>query len=291
MVEIQSTLEIGLFEDMSKQEQIDHLRDFHFDGKNLLAYAWSSYTKDDLVRIHTDMHAGRWANYIRGNSLSKSLVPHEHTNFDTSALTSTVQEQLDALGIDKPLSSQQKKALLDLLNNDFATLSAELDVYADEKLASRKEEARKEGETKAPVLAEFQTKARALSEECHRETEKLKALYEEKANALLEEAESNGITTSYNRQTGYKTMDRIRSFVIKGLSERYQEIEKETRAEISVARNALNREKLVATRKIMLAAIPRDSAKLIDKMPSAANLMREAATARAATRQLEAAEK
>jgi len=284
MVEIESTLEIGLFEEMSKQEQIDHLKDFHFDGANLLSYAWSSYSKADLEQAHRKLHAGTW----HSRNL-KPMIPHEHTNFDTSALTSTVQEQLDALGIDKPLSSQQKKALLDLLNNDFATLSAELDVYADEKLASRKEEARKEGETKAPVLAEFRSKAIALSEEYNREVEKLKALYEEKANTLLDAAEANGITTLYNRGTGYKTVDRIRNFVIKGLTERYQEIERETRAEISVARNALNREKLVATRKIMLAAIPRDSAKLIDKMPSAANLMREAATARAATKQLEAA--
>jgi hypothetical protein len=275
----EAAMEVPTFEEMVKADMVSHLKDFHLDGKNL-SFAWSTYTKGDLIKVHNELHQGR---FISGNA---KMIPHVHSSFNTEQLSGSVQAQLDALGIDTPLTPAQKKNLLDLLNNDFATLSAEMDVFGDELMATRKAAVKAKGEAKAQILHEFNNKGLDLKQRFDAEIRAVQQRYDREAQQLLDDAEKEGLTPRYG--TSYQTRDRVNSFTVKGLDAQFAEIERETRAELAVARNKLQREKLVATRKIMLAAIPKDSAKLIDKMPSAAGLMRQAQAEREATAAIEA---
>lgn len=291
---------MGPFADMLKDEQLDHLAEFHGWRPS-----YSKVTKDELTSIHDSKHRihdeavanGSWkavegsGRHSAANWYTYSTQEHPASRYTNQMFwldhrheallpenAEDLRQQIEALDLEKPLTASEKKAMLDLVNNDFQTLKREMEVFALDLRAQRKKDAEEESKAMQEGVNDWRARAHKISEEYSAAKRALDEQFVENRRALNAEAKAAGYEIQWDNY-GRSNHE----VIVTGLQQRLAKIEAETQTEIATAKATLERERLVATRKIMLAGIPKGAVSLVQSIPTAKSLMEKAAANRLAS--------
>lgn len=245
-------LEALPFEDMSKTEQIAHIREYH--GRR----TESRDTKAQIQWRHDNLHASD----DQGSNPSR-LIAHQHVALVVASPVG-VRRDLTA-PLDKPLNASERKALKDLVDNDFAALKQEIRRFASDATTAKRNEVMADWEAKGARKQEFLNRANDL-----------RRTYAENVITLKAEADAAGIELTRLEGGGYTPQ-----VTVKGLEEALRLVSNEIASEMDRALMTLERQRLTAQRQVLLAGITAEALNLLGEIPTAAQLMTEAALDRA----------
>lgn len=230
---------VGLipFENFSRGEMIAHLKDYH----SIYPYS-SKETKAYMTEKH-----------VKSPTLQR--IAHHHL-----ALTGDGASYRDLTApLDKPLSAGERKALVDLVNNDFNALKQEILRFSQDMSQSHQAEIRREWEGKGKRKQEFLDKAVAL-----------RAKQSEAFGALKNRADAAGVTLSAGVPYGEPAV------VVKGFQAALSDAEREVQDETRSALLTWERSRLTALRQVLMAGISAEGLTLLGTVPTAKELMGEA---------------
>lgn len=241
------------FDLLKQTEQVTHLRRWH---TNLWRAGIDTKTsKAVMAEWHTKSH-------LAGENTSK---PHTHTAVAPRGDASA--EELSAMDLMKPLNASQRKALKDLVENDFLALKAEINQFADDMAAQRRTEINKEWAAKGADKTTFYAKGQELM-----------AAYRNGADKLVMEARTAGVEFTMPA-IGTREMEAK----VPGLQTALKAAEAEVDVDRRRALNTLERARLTAQRKVLMTGVTEEALAILDTIPNAHALMVEAAAQRAGT--------
>lgn len=240
------------FDMLSKDEMWKHLRSSH----KTPYFLNSKTTKDDLVTWHSrDGHGPNGHLAIREDRKHiHTAITVEGGSFDrTSGLTLT-----------KPLTTSEARSLKSLVDNDFDALASEMQQMAADKQREAIEGVDKEWSLKKDRRAEYIDRAtKAL-----REMEVL-------VSSLVEQARADGITLSIN--TRYYNAPGAE---LVGKDQAIKKAREDISTDLNRAQMALHRQRLTAQRQILMASVTPEATAILKTIPTANDLMVQAATQR-----------
>lgn len=187
---------------------------------------------------------------------------HTHTAVEPPA-HSTEVAPLDPA---KPMNATQQRRLEKLVDNDFQALRAEINQMADDLAKAKRYELTKEWNDRGSNADAFVTQAQTLIRE-HRSV----------IDALVIEARSKGVELEVPES--YRQQD-IKAKVA-GLKDAIKAAEADIEADRSRALNHLERARLTAQKKVLLAGITEEGFKLLEEIPDARTLLIQAQQERA----------
>jgi len=183
---------------------------------------------------------------------------------DDVPTTEAEEKVKEAINRVRPLNATQSRYLLKLVENDFAQLRAEITEMADEQRKAKLKEAT-EGAT-ADQLKVFGDRAYDLVND-----------FAKKRRDLIDEAKAQGISLNMpNPHSGQSVTTSDDE-----LQNKIRKINAEHDTELRAVINILNRKKLEAERKVMIATITTATEDILHAIPKARELMLEAAQERA----------
>lgn len=267
---------------MSKDDMEDHMSNVH--GISLYYQVGSRWTKDQAVVLHMRHHDEEREPANRRRYYNEPTVAHNHTASPepTEAQRQAVERASNPLG--KALNSSERKALNDLVNNDFAVLRNEIEQFANDMLQQRLAEIETEYADKEDDLRRVRDAAIAIQTEYREAKQRLLQDYTKKAADLGDEAKLNGIGLSFNLDSGYGAP----SLELQGKKDAIAKAKAEVEADRARARNTLERQRLSNQRKVLMLGVSQDGLDVLDTMPDARQLMVEAAQQRPVTAELNA---
>ena len=241
-------IDIAPFELLKQTEMHDHLRRHH---TNLWrAGIDSKATKAKMTEWHSESH-------LQGENIAK---PHTHTAVGPAS------PQLDGepLDLSKPLNASQRKALKDLVENDFLALKAEINQFADDMAAQRRQEIHADYAARGADSTEFLARGRQLMMD-----------YRNGVDKLVIAARTAGVELTMP-DIGTRTMETK----VAGLHEALRKAEAEVDADRRRALNTLERARLTAQRKVLMSGVNEEALALLETIPDARTLMITAAAER-----------
>lgn len=285
------------FADMSRDDMIEHLRECHgFDPRAYGYDGWGSkVTKARMTEYHDASHAVvQWysenpgttdaamLNWLQGqpkvfrerSHLRRTLpIQHDHVPVPVDEKVVAASKSLRAdgnIGVTL-LNAAERKALKDVVDNDFHILRQEMREMANQM----------ERDAVAAVDAEW-AERREARKDFLKKGEKAWAKYKATIKALTEDAEKAGVSL-----TGYIRYEPTFEAEVKGYKEAKQEAIQSAYKAFQRAELTMERQRLTAQRQVLLTGVTREASVVLDAIPDAKTLMVEAAKATAAT-QIEA---
>jgi hypothetical protein len=252
------------FEDLSKDDQIQHLKDYH--GYDAIARD-SKVTKATLETYHTGFHVHPY----QGNY--PIVVAHEHRALSAQDFAGA-SDLVKAL--EKPLTITERNALKQLVDNDFDSLNKEIETQAAAVLAARLEESTASFAAKRQEVDSINTAIKDAKDQARKAIGQALDAFEATFKALQEDAESKGITVRGGTTERYYIVDRSiggTTVEVVGEAEALNTIRADVRREQNSARLAADRRRLGVNRQIMLAAIPEAIRPLVAEIPTAKSLL------------------
>lgn len=243
-------IDLAPFDLFTQKEQVAHLQRWH---NNLWrAGLDSKSTKATMEKWHTDAH-------LQGENV---LRPHTHTS--VAPKSDDDPADIGPMDLTKPLNASQRKALKDLVENDFLALKAEINQFADDMAAQRRQEINADYAARGADQTTFFTKGRALMQQ-----------YRVGCDALVLEARQAGVELKmpdiYSREIEAKTS---------GLQTSLRAAEADVDADRKRALNTLERARLTAQRKVLMSGVNQEALSILETIPNARSLMIEAASMR-----------
>lgn len=257
-------VDIAPLEMMTQKEQWAHLRDHHM---NMPWGLGSRSKKPDFEQWHTKAHSSDQKDESKPDYFRTS---HTHT---AGPSTSLVVHDGDGKGqvklptFDKPLQAGQRKALKELVENDFAVLRAEIHQFADDEANRLRAEVRKEWAKKGADAPKFTKQAQDLLAKFHQDRQ-----------ALIAKALAAGVEVEIP-----KTYDREVSTKVAGLDDAIRQSVAGVEADRKRALNALERSRLSAQRAVLMSGVTTEGLALLETIPTAQALMLEAGRQRSTT--------
>lgn len=248
----QEPLDIVPFQMLTQKEQWDHLQRFHTKMYYELSKA-SKTPKAEMEEWHAKVH------------LAGTNMRHPHTH--TAAVPQKGQKstELAPMDLTKPLGASQRKALKDLVENDFSALRAEINQFADDMARQKREEIQADYAARGADQTDFLARGRKLMND-----------YRVGCDQLTLEASRAGVEL---KMPGIYTRD-IETKV-NGLNTAIKLAEAEVDAERKRALNSLERARLTAQRKVLMSGVNEEALAILDTIPNARDLMVQAAQERA----------
>lgn len=173
--------------------------------------------------------------------------------------TTDVEPATEAL---RPLKATEARALKSLVENDFKSLANELRQAAADQKTAAAQRIRADRSVRRDVAESLVKRGLAAAKR-----------YERTREALKKEARDADIDfymNSVGMSSGYEPT--AKPF---GVEEAIRQAHAEIDAQLRRALTALERQRLDAQRKIMVAAITKDAEHLLGTLPSASDLMRQ----------------
>lgn len=280
-------------EGLSKQEMIDHLRNAHgysqVRGQVLGTAKTTKATKADLERNHTHAHTildlpegERYKRDYRSTGQQGhnnwTLTPTvEHTHLvaplseaGTSALEAVRSGTALVVG-GKPLPASERTALRQLVNNDFAALKADLQQLAAQSWENERAQLELDWKERKAATAGYIAQARRALDKTQRKLEAIRAA-----------AAEGGVTVTYNRRLSEMHTEASAS----GFTDAVNGARKQHDTMLQRALLKLERERLRAERRILLSGVTPEAAVILEEIPSAEQMLRDASV-REATGALE----
>lgn len=249
MADDTTPVDIAPFDLLSQKEQHAHLSRFH---TNLWRASLTTKTsKADMQRIHDEAHLGQ--------SQVGTKEPHTHT----AVPQGKADVDLTKGGI---LNSTQRKALKDLVDNDFLALKAEINQFANDMAQQAREKVRAEWAKKGANKEAFMGRASDLIRK-----------YRDDADRLILEARTKGV------ELKIPSVDRYSSGIdasVAGLKEAIDAAVAVVEADRKRALTTLERQRLTAQRTVLMSGVNQDALAILDTIPDAKTLMVEAARER-----------
>jgi hypothetical protein len=257
--DVKERLDLAPFESLAQKEQWSHLGSFH--------RVWNH--TNNLDSKSRKAHYEEWHRkaHLEGFDQAKS-----HTHTAVNALSQDAQAELpkgveDDLGLDKPLNASQRKNLKDLVDNDFLALRAEIDQFADDMAQQKRSEIRGEWADRGASADDFVRRARDLMK-----------VYQDATDALVIEARAAGVELDVAEFAQYQKGDV--SAKVPRLDTAVKDAEREVEADRRRALNTLERARLTAQKKVLMAGVDPQALGILQTIPNARDLMLEAAAER-----------
>lgn len=261
------------FEDLSRDDQIQHLNDYH--GYDAVARD-SKVTKATLESYHRGFHDQP------NNRTFPIVVAHEHRALSAQDFAGA-SDLVKAL--EKPLTVTERNALKQLVDNDFDSLNKEIDTQASIVLAARLAESTATFALKRQEVDTVNAAIEQAKAQVHKEILQVFEVFGATFKSIQESAESKGITVKggsidrYGMSPYQRADDYLERSVgswtveVQGEKEEQAAIQADVRREQNAARLAADRQRLGVNRQIMLAAIPEAIRPLVAEIPTAKSLL------------------
>lgn len=251
------------FEDLSRDDQIQHLNDYH--GYDAVARV-SKVTKATLESYHRGFHDQP------NNRSFPIVVAHEHRALSAQDFAGA-SDLVKAL--EKPLTVTERNALKQLVDNDFDSLNKEIDTQASIVLAARLAESTATFALKRQEVDTVNAAIEQAKAQVHKEILQVFEVFGATFKSIQESAESKGITVKGGRIDRYYLERSVGSWTVEvqGEKEEQAAIQADVRREQNAARLAADRQRLGVNRQIMLAAIPEAIRPLVAEIPTAKSLL------------------
>jgi hypothetical protein len=251
-------LDLAPFDMLTQKEQWAHLSQYHKTWQ--LSHGLNSKSrKDDMERAHRRSH------------MNDVGMGSAHTHTAVAALNQPPGDDVsgsDLTGSDlsRPLNTTQRRALKDLVENDFLTMRAEIEQMAADMAQQRRVELTREWAERGADADAFERRGAELM-----------TTYRKDAAALIAEARIAGVDLSMpNIKDSYPSLEAK----VTGLNETIRAAENEVDADRRRALNTLERQRLTAQRKVLLTGVTEEALAVLDTIPTAQALMLEAAAQR-----------
>lgn len=250
-------IDLAPFELLSQKEQWRHLNGYH----------------EYPMRRHLDSKSRKSA-YEDAHSMSHlqdASIRRPHTHTAVAAASEAPEDptsgkDLDGVDLSKPLNVTQRRALRDLVENDFLAMKAEINQMADDMAKQRRDELTREWAARGADADQFERRGAELME-----------TYRTAGAALIAEAQAAGVELAMPRiKDSYPSLEAK----VTGLHEALREVEQEVEADRRRALNTLERQRLTAQRKVLLTGVTQEALNILDTIPTASQLMLEAAAQR-----------
>lgn len=251
------------FEDLSRDDQIQHLNDYH--GYDAVARD-SKVTKATLESYHRGFHDQP------NNRTFPIVVAHEHRALSAQDFAGA-SDLVKAL--EKPLTVTERNALKQLVDNDFDSLNKEIDTQASIVLAARLAESTATFALKRQEVDTVNAAIEQAKAQVHKEILQVFEVFGATFKSIQESAESKGITVKGGSIDRYYLERSVGSWTVEvqGEKEEQAAIQADVRREQNAARLAADRQRLGVNRQIMLAAIPEAIRPLVAEIPTAKSLL------------------
>lgn len=238
-------------ESMTKVALIEHLNTEH--GAHIPAT-----TKITKIRL--------LAEHERDHTSVDFHAPHNHEEPEVAAPDAKVAEAAKAISKgNKPvghLNASERKALMDIVTNDFKGLEHEVRSMADDARRTRLAAVEAEHAAKSEEVAEYKKRVRKVMEKANNALQKIK-----------EEAETNGFTVQMH-QIDYRNAEHYTKFSVEALQAAKKEVEAEIDADLKRGLVEVRSRLIAAQRVVLLTGVSGDIAqKVLDSIPSARDLM------------------
>lgn len=309
----QERLDVPPFnDDMSKDEMIQHLLEFHgpaggraiYVGSHMVSGNGTKATKDDLRGWHDRQHESgqivTWNVTTTYNgsyhepTVSFGGVPHNHAaitlNDEQSKVLSAVRQNQKVSGT--TLGARDQKVLKELVDNDFGSLKAEMRAFAADTLSAKISDINEEWDRKEKSIPDFATQAtdqhrkhsdkvRALQQRHAEEMKALKEAGEDAAKKIADKAKEKGVVLkegqeSYVDEFGVKRTRTIFTAEVEGRKEAIAEATKENTKMVDRALLTVEKQRLTAQRQVLLSSVPDAALPIVESIPDAKTLMVEA---------------
>lgn len=251
------------FEDLSRDDQIQHLNDYH--GYDAVARD-SKVTKATLESYHRGFHDQP------NNRSFPIVVAHEHRALSAQDFAGA-SDLVKAL--EKPLTVTERNALKQLVDNDFDSLNKEIDTQASIVLAARLAESTATFALKRQEVDTVNAAIEQAKAQVHKEILQVFEVFGATFKSIQESAESKGITVKGGSIDRYYLERSVGSWTVEvqGEKEEQAAIQADVRREQNAARLAADWQRLSVNRQIMLAAIPEAIRPLVAEIPTAKSLL------------------
>lgn len=248
-IETEEAIDLAPFELLTHDQQWAHLRKFH---------------RVPHYRLNTKSRKGEYEAWHYNAHLKGEGIREDHTHGAYVPKGDQPRTDMEPLDPSRPLNASQRKALKDLVDNDFLALRSEIQQFATDMARQRRDELRTEWADRGADPASFITRAEALAQE-----------YRVAADALRLEARRSGI--DLDMPTLYQDKIKART---DGLAEAIREAEQEIKADQVRALNTLERARLTAQRKVLMSGVDQEALSILETIPTAHDLMIQAAAER-----------
>lgn len=246
----ETPVDIAPFDLLTQKEMHAHLTTHHVKPYEIN----TKTSKADMEVIHQQMHSGQiHPRYVQ------MRTAHTHTAVPQGKPTVDITKG----GL---LGSTQRKALKDLVDNDFLALKAEINQFANDMAQQAREKVRAEWAKKGANKETYTEKANALIRK-----------YRDDADRLVLEARSKGVDLKV------PSVDRYSSGIeasVSGLKEAIDAAVQVVEADRKRALTTLERQRLTAQRTVLMAGVNQEALAILDTIPDAKTLMVEAAKQR-----------
>lgn len=247
--ETEASIDLAPFELLTHKQQWAHLRDFH---------------RVPYYKLNTKSRKGEYEAWHHNSHLRGENVREDHTHAAFAPKGDDPRTDIEPLDTSRPLNASQRKALKDLVDNDFQALKSEIQQFATDMARQRRDELRAEWAERGADPSSFIERAEALAQE-----------YRVAADALRLEARQAGI--DLDMPTLYQDKIKART---DGLVEAIREAEQEIKADQVRALNTLERARLTAQRKVLMSGVDQEALSILETIPTAHDLMVQAAAER-----------
>lgn len=244
-------VEVAPFDLHNQKEQWRHLQTLHNVPWGRLT---SKSRKAEFEKWHDEQH-------LHGSAIR---VEHAHTAVAGAAATDADSLDFD---VTQPLNTSQRRALKELVDNDFLALKAEIVQFADDMARQRREELKAEYKAKGADASSFVERANALA-----------SAYRSDCDALVIEARRAGVELSTFKLDNYHHVESK----VAGLTEALKAADDEVNTDRKRALNTLERARLTAQRKVLMSGVNTEALAILDTIPDARSLMLQAAAQRTA---------
>lgn len=271
----EESIEVTPFESslMNKQEMQDHLSRCH--GINVWALRrGEKTTKDEMTSIHDRSHN----QYAQG--AKEPRIAHTHTAVPEPSAKQSAALEKASNPLGKALNAGERRALKDLVDNDFAVLRSEINQFAHDLLQQRLAEIEAEYEGRELLMTSYKEQARELQQAYAQKLAELNESFTKKSQTLVDKAKRDGVTLSTALSTRNPDYGREPSVELSGKKDAIAKAKEEIAADQRTSLNTLERQRLTNQRRILMLGVSSDGLQVIEEMPSARELMIEAATQR-----------
>jgi hypothetical protein len=297
----EAPVEVEPFEDMSKDDMLRHLTEVHEISDYTLQQAFyrrGGRTKANLTQFHENQHKaldllaefGLTIEQVQRRTMTisterevlarmqaeglrvwptKPKVAHVHTAIPVSEAVAAVASALTSGKDNTPIASlnaSERKALKDVVDNDFSMLKSEMRAMGADMKAQRRREVEAEWAERRASLKTFEAKAR-------------KALH--RTQKALRDIQTDASAAGVGMVLPHITSE-VRAEV-KGFEQALRQADEQVERELERALLTLERQRLTAQRQVLLTGVSGEVAqKVLGAIPDAQTLMVEAAKASAA---------
>jgi len=292
-----TAVDAGPFNDsLTKPQLIEHLRDVHqvYRLRAKSTYGWSSQelgpntkvTKDTMLKHHAKLHefldaqTDQWwiehpegsdATIVSDAGYTSITVParHTHSEIVTAARSGASREELEERAQrilagevpDKPMPAAERSVVKQLIDNEFGTLKQQMRELAADTLRGNLEQVEADWKDRRAAAHAYETEYKKILRKAEAKIESLKA-----------KGKAAGVTVKANEIRRYMGVH----LEFEGYEKAKKAAQDENKTALDRALMTLERQRLAAQQKVLMAGLSQSAADLLNSVPTASELMIEA---------------